>query len=169
MSEDLFCRGEGVGIPELVEMLNSALKRIEALEAQLPKRKSKAAEDATAPTGKLVWDSYASAFRIRYKTDPVRNAKVNGQIAQFVARVGVDAPSIAQFFVLQCGSQWYVQRMHSIDMLLRDAETVAVAWKRGRGVTATEARLSDQTTQRSDAWAGVMARASLENAARSRS
>jgi len=70
----------------------------------------------------------------RYGVDPVRNAKVNGQLAQFVARLGVDSPQVAAFFVgLQ--DQFYVKQMHPVDLLLRDAEKLRTRWATGKRST----------------------------------
>jgi hypothetical protein len=81
-----------------------------------------------------VWAAYSDAYQRRYGAEPVRNAKVNAQLAQFVGRVGApEAPSIAQFYVSHQG-QFYVRAMHTTDLLLRDAEKLRTEWATGRGV-----------------------------------
>ncbi len=83
-----------------------------------------------APTA-ATWTAYCDGYRERYGVDPVRNAKVNGQLAQLVGRLGVDSPSVAAFFVaLQ--DQFYVKQMHPVDLLLRDAEKLRTQWATGR-------------------------------------
>lgn len=83
-----------------------------------------------APTAGT-WTAYCDAYRERYGVDPVRNAKVNGQVAQFVGRLGADSPQVAAFFVgLQ--DQFYVKQMHPVDLLLRDAEKLRTQWATGR-------------------------------------
>jgi len=87
----------------------------------------------TAPTSGA-WTAYCDAYMERYGVDPVRNAKVNGQLAQFVARLGVDSPQVAAFFVgLQ--DQFYVKQMHPVDLLLRDAEKLRTRWATGKRST----------------------------------
>ena len=95
---------------------------------------SPAVADATtvAPTAE-VWKAYAEAYENRYGATPVRNAKGNGQLAQFVARIGADeGPAVARFYVGHQG-QFYVRAMHSTDLLLRDAEKLRTEWATGRG------------------------------------
>src|SRR5699024_5586194 len=41
-----------------------------------------------APASRETWNAYAAAYFDRYGVEPVRNARVNAQIAQFVQRVG---------------------------------------------------------------------------------
>jgi len=101
-----------------------------------------------APTTET-WNAYALAYEDRYGAPPVRNAKVNGQLAQLVKRLGgQEAPAVAAFFVRQCNSAYYCQRMHSVDCLLADAEKLRTEWITGRQMTAAKAREADrmQTT-----------------------
>ena len=98
-----------------------------------------------------VWDGYSSAYRGRYQVDPVRNAKVNGQIAQLVKRVGEDAGPMAAWYVGH-GAQRYVAAGHSIGLLLQDAEKLHTEWQTGRRVTATAAAQSDRTQATGDVF-----------------
>lgn len=90
------------------------------------------------------WDSYSAAYDARYGEPPTRNAKTNGQIAQFVRRVPVgEAPAIAAFFV-GLNKRWYVERGHSLDCLVADAESLRTQWATGRTVTSHAAREADR-------------------------
>ncbi len=87
-------------------------------------------ESVTAP----VWHAYADAYQRRYSVEPVRNAKVNGQLAQFVGRVPQDeAPRIAAFYVGH-SSRFYSEKGHAVDFLLRDAEKLRTEWATGRQI-----------------------------------
>lgn len=92
-----------------------------------------------APTAET-WDAYAAAYATRYKAEPVRNATVNGQLAQFVGRIGAEeSPSVAAYFVGH-QARFYVETGHSVGMLLRDAEKLRTEWATGRrGVDAQQA------------------------------
>lgn len=93
---------------------------------------------------KQTWKSYSDAYFNRYNTEPVRNAKVNGQIKQFVKRLGfVESPHVASHFV-NSNVGYYVQRGHSVDCLLADAEKIRTEWATGKSITATRARQIDK-------------------------
>jgi hypothetical protein len=90
-----------------------------------------------------VWDAYALAYHDRYGVEPVRNAKVNGQLAQLVKRLGAEAPAVAGHYV-RSNNLWYVRQGHAVGCLLADAEKLRTEWATGRTVTATYARHLDQ-------------------------
>lgn len=96
-----------------------------AAATKAPKREAETAQ---------VWAAYAAAHERRYGVAPVRNAKVNAQLKQLVERIGVEeAPQVAAFY-LDDLSTFYASRMHALDILLRDAETLRTRWatsKRG--------------------------------------
>jgi hypothetical protein len=106
------------------------------LKLKTKKRRSPSAE---------VWDAYADAFVIRYKRLPVRNAMVNGQLAQLVARVGAgDAKELVRFYVLRANDSYYTRNYHSIGALLHGCEGMMVRMSTGRHVTQRQAqRLED--------------------------
>ncbi len=67
----------------------------------------------------------------------MRNAKVNGQMAQLLQRLGADeAPAVAQFF-LSHKNLLYVRAMHPVDLLLRDAEKLRTEWATNRQQSGT--------------------------------
>ncbi len=118
----------------------------------LPARKKRAAPknddddtEALQSACKLTWAAYRTAYALRYAIDPVRNAKVNGQIKMLVGRLGLsDSPLVAAHY-LTCNSAYYVQRGHNLDSLLADAEKLRTEWATGRSMTSTRARQIDQT------------------------
>lgn len=102
----------------------------------------------TAP----VWAAYAAKYRERYGVDPVRNAKINGQLAQFLRRIPVaDAPALAAWYV-EHPNALYVRSQHVIGLLLRDAEGLYTQWKSGRWMTAAKAHEHDARSTRGDMW-----------------
>lgn len=124
---------------------------------------------ASAPTGDLVpsadngkaaraatWAAYANAYSARYGVEPIRNASVNGKVAQIVARLGEHAPAVAEYF-LGSNAAYYVQRGHQIGLLLADAEKLYTEWATGRRVTATAARQAEQTQTNFDNAADALA------------
>ncbi len=104
-----------------------------------------------APTN-AIWEAYSDAYQRRYGTEPVRNAKVNGQLAQLLQRLGAEeAPQVAAWFVGH-SNRYYVQKMHSVDCLLADAEKLRTEWATGRRVTATAAMEADRLQESGDMW-----------------
>jgi len=102
-------------------------------------------ETALQTACRETWDAYSDAYATRYGTKPVRNAKINGQIKQFVQRLGFDeSPSVAAFFVCHANA-YYVKKCHDTGSLLADAEKLRMEWQTGRMVTATSAQQSDRT------------------------
>jgi hypothetical protein len=121
-----------------------------------PKRPPKVAKEPAPTTA--VWDSYAAAYRRRYSTDPVRNAMVNGQLAQVVSRIGPDAAPVAEFY-LGHKNRFYVEKMHPVGLLLSDAEKLRTEWFTGRQVTQTQATQADRTQANFNAFAPLLAEA----------
>lgn len=110
----------------------------------LATREISRALSADASPACKTWAAYCEAFVARYGVPPTRNAKVNGQIAQFLKRIPHDdAPCVAAFYVRNSDA-FYVKAAHSVGLLLRDAEKLHVEWQRGRRVTTQEARDVDR-------------------------
>jgi hypothetical protein len=94
---------------------------------------------------KETWKAYANAHYERYGTEPVRNQKVNSLVKQFVQRIGfADAPYVAAFYVRHNG-QFYVQKVHPVELMLKDAEGLRTQWATNRTMTGTRARQMDRT------------------------
>lgn len=95
-----------------------------------------------------VWEMYDTAYVKRYGTPPVRNARVNGQIAQLVKRIGGEvAPQVAAFYVRH-NDAYYVRSRHPLGLLLRDCEGLHTQWVTGQTVTQSQARKIDETQGR---------------------
>ena len=112
--------------------------------AAAPEKRTRLSE-AMRQACKRTWDAYALAYAERYGADPVRNAKVSGQIVQLVKRLGVDdAPQVAAYYLTH-DLRWYVQVGHSVDALLKDAEKLRTEWATGQRMTSTRAGQIDAT------------------------
>lgn len=119
---------------------------------------------ATAPPcvgvtdGQRVWERYKSAYLDRYKTEPVRNATTNSQLAQLVKRLGGEAAcNVAEFYVWH-NDQFYVRARHPPGLLLRDAEGLHTQWATGVRATADEAKNLEQRDNRIGQFERVMAK-----------
>ena len=107
---------------------------------------SEKAPKGEAPTS-LVWNAYATAYFDVYGTEPVRNAMVNGQLTNFVGRIGAaEAPAVAASY-LRSRNARYVAAGHSVGMLLQDAEKLRTEWANNRHMTATEAKRIDRGSE----------------------
>lgn len=116
-----------------------------------------------APTNQT-WETYSTAYEAKYQTAPVRNAMVNGQLAQLVARLGAaDAPLVAGWY-LGHRNQFYVSCGHSVAMLLRDCEKLRSEWVTGRQTTHTQAIQADKTQTNFSAFAPLIAEARAREA-----
>lgn len=112
-----------------------------------------------------VWTAYADEYRRVYQADPVRNAKVNGQLANIVDRIGAaEAPEVAAWFVHH-RKRWYVEKGHSVECLQKDCEQLRTEWATGRRSTSTAALQADRTQQTGDVAAKLIAEAEAGNAA----
>lgn len=79
-----------------------------------------------------VWAAYSEAYEAKYQTKPVRNATVNGQLANFVDRIGqAEAPDVARFY-LAITDPKYVRDMHPVRLLQHDAESIRTRWATAR-------------------------------------
>lgn len=107
-----------------------------------------AAQAPTTPPVNIVlnseiWKSYCDAYFLRYNTEPVRNAKINGQVAQLAKRLGAEAPDVARFFVGH-NKSYYVTKLHEFGACLQDAESLRTQWATGNKVTTKQAIQADE-------------------------
>lgn len=106
-----------------------------------------------------IWAAYAIAYQGQYSVEPVRNAKVNGQLSQVIDRIGADeAPHVAAFYVRHKNA-FYVRKMHSVDSLLADCEKLRTEWATQTQMTQTKAIQADKTQTNYDAFAPLIAEA----------
>ena len=108
-----------------------------------PRKPARPPEEPAATTP--IWDAYAAAHEARWKARPLRSAKANTLLKQFLAQVPAEeAPDIAAFYVDHPGA-FYVTRMHPLDLLAKDAPKLRTEWVTGRRVNAESARRQEQT------------------------
>lgn len=126
-------------LSSLVDSSSSIPKAVKVPSLKELPRARKAAH-AVPATGAPTWDRYAEAYRTRYSVDPVRNARVNSQLAQLVTRLGQEeAPQVAAWYLTH-NRPLYVQARHPVSLLLRDAEGLHTEWRSGVKATSSEAR-----------------------------
>lgn len=142
-------KGGGSGHPPTTNHQPSAVNRQPPAATPQPPNVNPvlaAPKNGASTPGKTVetWAAYCGAYSERYGAEPTRNAKVNGVLAKFLDRVPAsEAPAIAAFYVGHNG-QFYVRKMHCVDLLLADAEKLRTEWATGRRMTASEAKNAEQ-------------------------
>ena len=92
----------------------------------------------------LTWEAYRTGYIARYQTPPICNAKVNGQLAQVVNRLGAEsAPHVATFY-LRHNEPFYIRSRHSVNFLLRDCESLHTQMMTGVKATTGEAKNAEK-------------------------
>lgn len=122
---------------------SASLQPSTASQGQQPSDSAK--KPAGSDSGKTVqtWAAYSRAYQERYGVEPLRNAKVNGQIGRLIDQVGIDeAPKIAEFYLTHNGG-FYVSSGHCVDLLLRDCSKLRTEMVTGRKITRLEARSAE--------------------------
>lgn len=140
--------------PPFTDSLHSDLSDQPPAEDKSPRKAKPKEEPKTGP----VWQAYSAAYRRKYGADPVRNATVNGQLAQVVNRLGDEAAFVAEFY-LSHKNRFYVEKMHPVGLLLSDAEKLRTEWATGRQTTSTQAIQADKTQTNLNAFAPLIAEA----------
>lgn len=134
---------ESLNVSDGVENSTHPVKKI----SSIPKNKNK----ELSPSHET-WQSYSDAYQKRYGVTPVRNATVNAQLSSFIKRIGFDeSPHVAAFYVYH-NNQFYVTKMHTVGLLLADAEKLRTEWATKTTVTQTQARQADETQARGNVW-----------------
>lgn len=107
----------------------------EAIEIMIgPKKKGEKTE------GGLVWERYEQLIIVRHGIRPLRNAMVNNQCSQLVARVGLEtALALLEFYVKHPGG-YYFAKKHPIGLCLKDAETLYAEMLSGKITTKQQAQ-----------------------------
>jgi hypothetical protein len=130
----------------------------EAETSQVP-AKPRAKRSTEPPVSSAAWKAYAEAYESRYGAVPVRNASVNGQMAQFVGRIPADeAPAVAAFYLTHQHGL-YVSAMHPVNLLLRDCEKLRTEWATNRQITRSQAQMADRTQTNANAFGALIAEA----------
>ena len=111
----------------------------------LPADKPKKPDPRSNPDNVKTWEAYARAYRARYGVLPMSNAKVRGQVAQFVKTVGAElAPVLAAYYPSH-NKQYFVQRRHDFGALLHDYQQVATDYQIGQQMTGVQAAQTEKT------------------------
>ncbi|WP_409300435.1 hypothetical protein [Pseudomonas sp. KCJK8993] len=119
------------------------LDRIEVPRVEIP-ADMPGPKDQTCKTFKA-WANYAMAYRKRYSTWPVWNAKVGGQLGQLVDRLGADVAHHVAAHFLKNSDAGVVRKCHSLNELLVNAESYHTQWATNRQMNGTTARQIEQT------------------------
>lgn len=132
-----------------LDSLNTDSKTLTSAVAPSPAkkpRKVKAPEDLAAKeANRETWRAYADSYFNRYGAEPVRNAKVNGLIAQLVQRLGADeAPDVA-FYYVTINDAFYLRTLHDLGNLVAKCESIRTQWATGKQMTGTSARQIENT------------------------
>lgn len=132
-----------------LDSLNTDSKTLTSAVAPSPAkkpRKAKAPEDlAGKEANRETWRAYADSYFNRYGAEPVRNAKVNGLIAQLVQRLGADeAPDVA-FYYVTINDAFYLRTLHDLGNLVAKCESIRTQWATGKQMTGTTARQLENT------------------------
>ena len=129
-----------------------------------PPRATRAPVASRPAIGAETWARYENAYASKYGVSPVRNSKVNSQLAQLVARLGpTEAPDVAAYYVTHRHSL-YVSAKHCVDLLLRDAEKLRTEWATGTQGTHTQAVMADKTQTNYNSFAPLIAAARKKEA-----
>jgi len=147
-------------IPDSLNLIPDSLNSDSLIPDKNPSSPPAAADSAgkAKPLTAEIWTAYSGAYFDRYGTEPVRNAKINTQLKQFIERVGQrEAPQVAAYYV-SLNTGWYVQKLHSIGVMLTDAEALRTQWATNTQVTSTAARQKERTSHN----AGVVAQVQKE-------
>ncbi|MCO6057329.1 hypothetical protein NG726_11670 [Pseudomonas sp. MOB-449] len=94
---------------------------------------------------RAIWISYSAAYQARYGVQPIRNAKVNGQVNDLLKRLGAEeAPAVAAYF-LGIEDAQVKRSYHEFGLLLAKAEAYRTAWVTNTQVTGHSARQGEKT------------------------
>ena len=124
--------------------------------ADKPPMTAKPKRNTPNPANTETWQAYRAAYLQAYGVEPLRNAKVNGQIANFVKLVGEDkAPHIAAFYVSH-PNQWYRTKGHDFGTLLANAQALATDWQRNTRTTSVQTRQQEKTAANMESHKGAI-------------
>ena len=117
--------------------------RIEAPRVEIP-ADMPGPKDQSCKTFKA-WANYAMAYRKRYSTWPVWNAKTAGQVSQLVDRLGIDVAHSVAAYYLSINDARVIADCHSLNNLLVKAEAFHTQWTTGRQMNGRTARQIEDT------------------------
>lgn len=90
---------------------------------------------ASQEANRETWAAYAECYQRKMGQPPIRNAKTNSLIKQFVQRLGAqDAPHVIAFFVNH-PNPYYMGRLYQLEMAVKDAESLHTQWANNTPIT----------------------------------
>lgn len=113
----------------------------------------------------IAWNPYTLAYQRRYGIPPTRNARVNGQLAQFMRRVPLEDVAAIVTHYVRSQNAFYVASGHSVGCLLKDAEKLRTEALTGRNGTMAGARRQDRTADRGEQYGEMFERLAAKDAA----
>lgn len=123
--EDIASPESPISKPIDSEMENKPAKR---RKRATPSKDTPSEEESNAKAlARSTWESYYGAFKQRYGTDPIRDAKANSNITQLVKRLGQESPQVIAFYVAQ-HTPFYVQKCHPLSLAVADAQALRTMW-----------------------------------------
>ena len=124
--------------------------------ADKPPMTAKPKSKTPNPANTETWQAYRAAYLQAYGVEPLRNAKVNVQIANFVKLVGEDkAPHIAAFYVSH-PNHWYRTKGHDFGTLLANAQALSTDWQRNTRTTSVQTRQQEKTAANMESHKGAI-------------
>lgn len=98
------------------------------------------------PVTNKVWEAYSDAYLKRYGIYPKRNAMVNGQLKNFVGRLGEkDAIHVAKFYLTH-NESFYQKKAHSVGAMLHDSEKLLTEWKTGNKIDSLQVKSKENVS-----------------------
>ena len=126
------------GVPEIVHTTNN--------QALNHHEQTISIKTETKPKSTQTRNAYERAYLKRYAVSPLRGAKVNSLLCQFVDQVGYDdAPLIAEYYV-GLNDQWYVKKAHDVATMLQNAQAIRTQWATGTNKTSIDYRNQERTS-----------------------
>jgi len=111
------------------------------------KREGEATKQAEPAKSTPTWNAYSRAYLNRYRVSPLRGAKVNKLLCQFVDQVGAgDAPAVAAYY-LNLNEQWYQKKGHDVATLLQNAQSIYTQWATGTNKTSGDYKTGERRSK----------------------
>jgi len=70
-----------------------------------------------------VWEAYRDAYKLRYDSEPIHNAKQMAHCKQLISRLGLNLAIEVTRFYLTVNDQWQLRRSHDLGSLVKDCES----------------------------------------------
>jgi hypothetical protein len=111
-------------------------------------RQPKVVSVANAPAPSThIFNAYSEAMRIAYNNpniEPARSAKTNGLLKTLIERVGFDGAMLVASNYPFHKNQYYVQRTHAVEFMVKDCEQILVQVQANQMITRTQALQADK-------------------------